>query len=117
MQQPECFGVAAASAVLACDPEGIPHLALCFQGRGIAYQIKGTGNYDDAFAATFITPMGNNGDQGRTWAGPRDDGFYVDLGGVFDLANLRGPGAAQDGVSGFNCHAIARKLATATGAP
>jgi hypothetical protein len=68
-----------------------------------------SGNYDNAYAATFIHDTGT---QGRFWAGPRDDGFYVDLGGVFDLANLRGPGVAQDGVSGFNCHAIALEIPT-----
>ncbi len=68
-----------------------------------------SGNYDDAFAASFIHDMGP---EGRVWAGPRDDGFYVDLGGVFDLANLRGPSAAQDGVAGFNCHAIALEIPT-----
>ena len=47
-----------------------------------------------------------------TTRGPRDDGFYVDLGGVFDLANLRPAGVAQDGVSGFNCHAIALEIPT-----
>jgi Domain of unknown function (DUF4331) len=57
--------------------------------------------YDDAFAAGFVTPMGNSGSEGTVWAGPRDDGFYVDLGGVFDLAGLRAAGAAQDGVAGF----------------
>ena len=68
-----------------------------------------SGNYDDAYAATFIH---NTGTMGRFWAGPRDDGFYVDLGGVFDLANLRAAGAAQDGVAGFNCHAIALEIPT-----
>ncbi len=65
--------------------------------------------------------MGTNGDQGRVWAGPRDDGFYVDLGGVFDLANLRAKGTAQDGVAGYNCHTIAleipTRLLTADGQP
>jgi Domain of unknown function (DUF4331) len=76
-----------------------------------------SGNYDNAYAATFIHSTEN---QGNFWAGPRDDGFYVDLGGVLDLANLRPAGVAQDGVSGFNCHAIALEipttLLTATGA-
>ena len=45
--------------------------------------------YDDAFASTFIHPLGDGGEEGRVFIGPRDDGFYVDLGGVFDLANLR----------------------------
>ena len=67
--------------------------------------------YDDAFiAANYIHPLGNGGGRGRVFAGPRDDGFYVDLSGVFDLANLTGPGVAKDGVSGFNCHSIALEL-------
>ncbi|HVY46149.1 MAG TPA: DUF4331 domain-containing protein [Minicystis sp.] len=65
--------------------------------------------YDDTFAATFIHSLG--GSEGAVWAGPRDDGFYVDLGGIFDLANLRLQPApnktAKDGVAGYNCHAIA----------
>jgi hypothetical protein len=65
--------------------------------------------YDDAFAATFIKDMGA---EGKVWAGPRDDGFYVDLGGVFDAAQLRPKGVAQDGVSGFNCDAIALDIPT-----
>lgn len=62
------------------------------------------GGYTDAYAATFVKPTSEGG---QVFAGPRDDGFYVDLGGVFDLANLRPKGVAQNGVAGFNCHAIA----------
>lgn len=47
---------------------------------------------------------------GLVWAGPRDDGFYVDLGGFFDLANLRAKGTAQDGLAGYNSHAIAFEI-------
>jgi hypothetical protein len=65
--------------------------------------------YDDSFAASFVYDLG---DEGKVWAGPRDDGFYVDLGGVFDAAQLRPKGTAQDGVSGFNCHAIAFDIPT-----
>jgi hypothetical protein len=68
--------------------------------------------YNDAFAKSFVTPMGTNGSEGTVWAGPRDDGFYVDLGGIFDLAGLRPTGQAQDGVAGFNCHAIAFEIPT-----
>jgi hypothetical protein len=68
--------------------------------------------YNDDFSQEFVRPMGNNGSEGTVFAGPRDDGFYVDLGGIFDLANLRAKGAAQDGVAGFNCHAIALDLPT-----
>jgi hypothetical protein len=66
-------------------------------------------SYNDAFAAEFIRPTSEGG---QVWAGPRDDGFYVDLGGVFDLANLRGVGMAQDNVAGYNCHAIAISIPT-----
>jgi hypothetical protein len=69
-------------------------------------------DYNDAFAREFVTPMGADGAEGTVWAGPRDDGFYVDLGGVFDLAGLRPAGVAQDGVAGFNCHAIALDIPT-----
>ena len=72
----------------------------------VAYQ----DDYDDAFAATFVETM--TAGEGSAWAGPRDDAFYVDLGGVFDLANLRGKGVAQDGVSGFNVHSIALDIPT-----
>lgn len=69
-------------------------------------------SYNDAFAASFISPLGTSSAEGKVWAGPRDDGFYVDLGGVFDLAGLRARGTAQDGVAGFNCHAIALEIPT-----
>lgn len=74
----------------------------------IAQKAKGSAatEYDDAFAATFIKDMGK---EGRVFAGPRDDGFYVDLGGIFDLANLRGAGA-KDGLAGFNVHSIALEI-------
>lgn len=76
----------------------------------ILYDPNGNG-YTDAFAATFIETMGTPpGSEGQVWAGPRDDGFYVDLGGIFDLANVRGKGSAQDGVAGFNCHTIALEI-------
>jgi hypothetical protein len=70
---------------------------------------SGSAEYDDAYAATFIHDMAG---EGRVWAGPRDDGFYVDLGGVFDLANLRPKGTAQDGVSGYNTHSIVLEIPT-----
>jgi hypothetical protein len=70
----------------------------------------GPAAYDDTFAAGFITPLASG--EGRVWAGPRDDGFYVDLGGVFDAAQLRPKGTAVDNVAGYNCHAIAIEIPT-----
>jgi hypothetical protein len=71
----------------------------------VAYGLKtkGFATYE-AFSQSFLATLTGGV---KAWAGPRDDGFYVDLGGVFDLANLRGKGTAQDGVAGFNAHTIA----------
>jgi hypothetical protein len=75
--------------------------------------VYGTEKYDDAFAKKFIHPLGFNGGAGRVFAGPRDDGFYVDIGRIFDLANLLG-GTPRDNVAGYNCHAIALEIPTAS---
>ena len=76
--------------------------------NAVVYNTKA---YDDAFAKGFINDLGFKGSEGRVWAGPRDDGFYVDIGRIFDLANLLG-GTAKDGVAGYNCHAIALEIPT-----
>ena len=52
------------------------------------------------------------------FAGPRDDAFFVDLGGVFDLGQTRSqfgsdpgnPDNARDAVAGFNTHALVLKI-------
>jgi hypothetical protein len=70
-----------------------------------------SGVYDDAFAATFVRKLKGGG---RVFAGPRDDGFYVDLGGIFDLANITsGRKRPTDGVAGYNVHSIALEIPTA----
>jgi len=82
--------------------------------------------YDDAFAATFIHPLGDSGSAGRAWAGTRDDGFYLDEKGIFDILNLaslpggrRSPG--EDVFAGFNLNVIALEIpteeVTGTGGP
>ena len=40
----------------------------------------------------------------RVFCGPRDDPFFVDLGGAFDVGNFRTPG--RDGLAKFNVHSI-----------
>jgi hypothetical protein len=75
----------------------------------VVYQ-PASGTYDDAFAASFIRELRGGG---RVFAGPRDDGFYVDLGGIFDLANITsGRRKPTDGVAGYNVHSIALELPT-----
>ncbi len=56
----------------------------------------------DALADAAIHDLG---DGSRVFAGPRDEGFYVDLGAIFDLLQLRSPGV--DGTAGKNVHSIA----------
>ena len=83
------------------------------------------GLYDDAFAASFIRPLGAGGSEGRAWAGTRDDGFYLDEKAIFDVINLAGilgrVGPAEDVFAGFNLNVIALEIPTSkltgTGAP
>jgi hypothetical protein len=77
------------------------------------------GLYDDAFAATFIKGLGNGG---RAFAGQRDDPFYLDEKGIFDLVNLSRdglfgiPGArrtpGEDVFAGFNVFSLALEMPT-----
>jgi hypothetical protein len=50
----------------------------------------------------------------RVFAGPRDEGFYVDLGATFDLLQERtlvaGGGSPIDSLSGFNVHSLALEV-------
>lgn len=56
------------------------------------------------------------------FAGPRDDPFFVDLGGVFDVGGFRNefgtnpsnPDLARDAVAGFNTHALALQIPITT---
>lgn len=47
----------------------------------------------------------------RVFAGPRDEGFYIDIGATFDLLQyrplVRGLGAPIDGLAGYNVNSIA----------
>ncbi len=53
----------------------------------------------------------------KVFAGPRDDPFFVDLGGVFDLGGIRdqygdvtNPDNARDGVAGLNVHSLVLQI-------
>jgi hypothetical protein len=75
--------------------------------------------YDDAFAATFITDLSNGG---RAFAGQRDDPFYLDEKGIFDLVNLCQDGLfgiagardtdCEDIFAGFNVFSLALEIPT-----
>jgi hypothetical protein len=77
---------------------------------------RSTPNYD-ALAAAAVHQLDNGT---RVFAGQRLDGFYVDLGSIFDLGDLRPfqnlhliPTAAAEGVDAlraFNVHSIALQI-------
>ena len=56
----------------------------------------------------------DSGDGTRVFAGQRDDPFFVDLGGAFDLLGIRGlagdVGSRADSLKGFNVHSIALEV-------
>jgi hypothetical protein len=73
------------------------------------------GLYNDAFAATFIKDLGASGAEGRAWAGTRDDPFYLDEKGIFDILNIGGAGRTstpKDVFAGFNLNMIALEIPT-----
>lgn len=73
---------------------------------------RSTPNYD-TLANAAIKTVGNM----KVFAGQRDEGFFVDLGSIFDLGALRpfqnlhliplSAAAGKDGTKGFNVHTIA----------
>ena len=68
----------------------------------------GTVGEYEALASAAIHTFG--GDDSKVFVGPRDEGFYIDLMGFFDLLNIRGAGDAVDTFSGFNVHSIALEI-------
>jgi len=81
----------------------------------LAYQIPAGKTYEQFWVdetATSVVRQLSNGAEGRVFAGPRDDGFGVDLGAVFDLASLETVlgGTPYDNVGGYNVHTIALEI-------
>ena len=65
-----------------------------------------TPNYEAALAAPAVRSLSNGG---RAFAGQRDEGFYIDVGAIFDTLNLRSitDTGGVDSTSGFNVNTIA----------
>lgn len=104
----------ATDLVTSGDPGKVAPPNIGARTNSIAYQIPGGTSYEQFFvdngATSVVKTMG--GGQGRVFAGPRDDAFYVDLGAVFDLAGLRTVlgGAPRDSVAYTNVMAIALEI-------
>lgn len=80
--------------------------------RSIDNKIVGLGSsYNDLVKKSIM--MASSGE--KIFCGPVDDPFFVDLGGVFDLGNMRKEGeGGRDAVAKFNCHSIVIEVPVAT---
>ena len=72
--------------------------------RSIESMVGLGSTYDQLWNSAIVeSPDGE-----RVFAGPVDDPFFVDLGGIFDLGNApRQDGEPRDGLECFNVHSIA----------
>jgi hypothetical protein len=83
--------------------------------NNVAYAIPAGKTYEQFFvddaATSFVAPVAGGG---TAFAGPRDDPFFVDLGGIFDLAQIRPVAnpteAARDSIKYMNVHSIVLEI-------
>ena len=70
-----------------------------------------TPNYEAVLGQPAVNTLASGG---RVFAGQRDDGFYIDVGAIFDTLALRGGGVSPtggvDGLSGFNVNTLALEV-------
>ena len=79
--------------------------------RSIENAVTGLGAADyETLAAAAITTS-STGE--KVFCGPRDDPFFVDLGGAFDVGGFRSTGA-RDGLAKLNVHTIAIEVPITT---
>ncbi len=84
--------------------------------------IEGPAGLATTYDALVRSSIGQLSTGERVFAGPRDDPFFVDLGGIFDLGGVRSqfsggatnPSAARDAVAGYNTHSIVLQIPIST---
>ena len=69
----------------------------------------GAASYDELAKKSIMTASTGE----KIFCGPVDDPFFVDLGGIFDVGNVR-PNSGKDAVAKFNCHSIVIEVPVAT---
>jgi hypothetical protein len=69
----------------------------------------GAASYDDLAKKSIMTASTGE----KIFCGPVDDPFFVDLGGIFDVGNVR-PNSGKDAVAKFNCHSIVIEVPVST---
>lgn len=68
-------------------------------------------NYSDLWAGAIVTATTGE----RVFAGPSDDPFFVDLGGIFDLGDSpRQNGPARDAIAKYNVHTLSIQVPIST---
>ena len=72
-----------------------------FVGQGVF----GSSDGYNAVANSAVKTLGNGT---KVFVGPRDDSFFIDVGRIFDLLSIGGPGT--DNVAGFNVHTISLQV-------
>ena len=79
--------------------------------RSIENKVVGLGasSYEELVQKSIMTASTGE----KIFCGPVDDPFFVDLGGIFDIGNVRA-GAGRDAVAKFNCHSIVIEVPVAT---
>ncbi len=78
-----------------------------------ARSIEGGAGLNAASYAALMTAAIGTATSGETvYAGPADDPFFVDLGGIFDLGDAprQGGGQVRDGIAKTNIHSICIKI-------
>ena len=76
--------------------------------RSINDPVVGLGTSYYSLVADAVTALPGGG---KVYAGPADDPFFVDLGGIFDLGDApRAGGTPHDGVACMNVHVIAIQI-------
>ena len=77
--------------------------------RSIESEVGLNTTYEDLISSSIV----NTADGEQVFAGPSDDPFYVDLGGIFDLGDSPRQGddaVNRDGLAQFNVHTLALKV-------
>ena len=69
----------------------------------------GASSYDELAKKSIMTASTGE----KIFCGPVDDPFFVDLGGIFDVGNVR-PNSGRDAVAKFNCHSIVIEVPVST---
>ncbi len=77
--------------------------------------IEGGAGLNTTYETLFTSAITNASTGESVFAGPVDDPFFVDLGGIFDLGDApRQNGVARDGVACYNVSTIALKIPIST---